>query len=113
VITNNCTTCTPCEGCDPAKIVCEEGIKPCDICDPCNSNQRCSYCGNHLCKCDPIVDTDDGPMHRDCAKLEELWIAKNQLSMALDQIKLLREELLEAKDINQRLVDGNATEWDT
>gem|GEM_PF-3988234 len=57
-----------------------------------------------------MVDTEDGLMHRDCAKPEE---STNELAWALDMIELLREELLEAKDINQRLIEGNATEWDT
>jgi hypothetical protein len=87
----------------------------CDSCDhrtddSCTRPERCAYCGNGLCYCDPMVDTEDGPMHRDCAKPEE---STNELAWALDLIELLREELLEAKDINQRLVEGNATEWDT
>ena len=111
MITNNCKTCTPCEGCDPAKIVCEEGIKPCDICDPCRRSEICSYCGNGFCRCDTFIDTDDGSMHRDCAKLDESWVAKNQLAMALDQIELLKDEILEVKDIH-RLIEGNVTRWD-
>jgi hypothetical protein len=103
LITDNCKTCTPCEGCDPAKIVCEEGIKPCDICDPCNSNQRCSYCDNHLCKCDSIIDTDDGPMHSSCAA---------KLSWSQARISELEEDLAEAKDIINRLVAGDVAEWD-
>jgi hypothetical protein len=87
----------------------------CDSCghradDSCTRPERCTYCGNGFCYCDPIVDTEDGTMHRDCAKPEE---STNELAWALDLIELLREELLEAKDINQRLVEGNATEWDT
>ena len=79
--------------------------------DSCTRPERCAYCGNGFCYCDSMVDTDDGPMHRDCAKLDESWVAKNQLAIALDQIELLKDEILEVKDINHRLVEGNATEW--
>jgi hypothetical protein len=87
----------------------------CDSCDhrtddSCTRPERCAYCGNGLCYCDSMVDTEDGPMHRDCAKPEK---STDELAWALDLIESLREELLEAKDINQRLVEGNATEWDT
>lgn len=69
MITSNCGTCTPCEGCEPEKIVCPEGMgDPCEICDPCCKPEICSYCRNGFCQCDLIVETADGPMHVDCAK---------------------------------------------
>lgn len=75
MITDNCETCTPCEGCNPSKIVLpkelsEDGIEPCDMCDPCNANQTCAYCGNGFCRCDSIEDTEDGPMHPSCVELD-------------------------------------------
>ena len=79
MITNDCKTCTPCEGCDPTKIAymdvfepCDN-FDPCDYCDPCISNETCSYCGNRMCRCelktDTDEDTDDGPMHSGCDKM--------------------------------------------
>ena len=73
MITGHCKSCTPCEGCNPDQIILpqdmvNDGIKPCDVCDPCNSNQICSYCGNGFCRCDPIIETEDGPMHKGCAE---------------------------------------------
>lgn len=57
----HCSSCAPCEGCD------EFPSGPsCDMCDPCNTSYRCAYCGNGFCRCDPISETEDGPMHKDC-----------------------------------------------
>ncbi len=75
MITGDCKTCTPCEGCEPEKLfrsqdMVEGKIDPCDICDPCNSTFRCSYCGNAFCRCDHALETEEGPMHVDCANME-------------------------------------------
>jgi hypothetical protein len=75
VIAPPCETCTPCGDCDPDLIILPsdmvaDGIKPCDVCDPCARWEKCAYCGNALCRCDPVVedDEDGGIMHADCAK---------------------------------------------
>lgn len=44
-------------------------------CDECNHNEEdsctrpeiCAYCGNEFCYCDTMTETEDGPMHCDCA----------------------------------------------
>lgn len=35
--------------------------------DDCIRPGMCAYCGNGFCYCDPIVETDDGEMHKACA----------------------------------------------
>lgn len=74
MITGYCESCNPCGNCNPDQIILpqdmvNDGIKPCNVCDPCNSNRICSYCGNGFCRCDPIIETEDGPMHKSCAGL--------------------------------------------
>jgi hypothetical protein len=78
MITKDCKTCSPCEGCDPSKIVlpmeyAEDSIEPCDMCDPCSRWEKCAYCGNGFCRCDSIEETEDGPMHPDCAEKDRHW----------------------------------------
>lgn len=34
----------------------------------CMKSEVCAYCGNGFSYCDPVVDTDEGPMHRDCGR---------------------------------------------
>jgi len=63
---DTCPECNPCAGCNPTLL--PDGSDPCDICDPCSASQKCAYCGNGFCRCDPVTDTEDGPMHIDCAK---------------------------------------------
>jgi hypothetical protein len=58
-----CTDCIPCDGCTYG-----QNSDMCNICDPCNSNQICAYCGNGFCRCDQIIETEDGSMHKDCAE---------------------------------------------
>lgn len=46
---------------------------PCESCehlqdDSCKRWEICAYCGNGFCYCDPIEETEEGPMHADCAK---------------------------------------------
>lgn len=60
MITGDCKTCTPCEGCEAEKSLCE-------VCEPCSKSEICPYCGNGFCQCDHIAETEDGPMHVDCA----------------------------------------------
>lgn len=75
MINGSCKTCTPCEGCNLTQIGLSEDMavdeaRPCDMCDPCNSSMECSSCGNAFCRCDIIIDTEDGLMHSDCARRE-------------------------------------------
>ena len=82
-------------------ITCES----CDHCsdDSCSRPERCAYCGNGFCHCDPIVDTEDGPMHSSCSA---------KLSWSQARIIELEEDLAEAKDVINRLVAGDVAEWD-
>jgi hypothetical protein len=57
-ITGDCNTCEPCEGCT---------LDLCDECDPCSSPDTCAYCGNGFCRCDAVIDSDEGVMHEGCA----------------------------------------------
>lgn len=40
--------------------------------DSCIRPEICAYCGNGFCYCDLMIDTEEGPMHYDCAKPKEV-----------------------------------------
>lgn len=40
--------------------------------DDCSRWERCTFCGDGFCYCDPMIDTEDGPMHKSCAKQGQL-----------------------------------------
>lgn len=67
-ITYDCKTCKPCEGCEWKDVKFYEEHTYCAICDPCGSRgDHCAYCGNSFVCQDIIVETENGPMHPDCA----------------------------------------------
>ena len=71
-ITGNCETCKPCGDCKgdgPIPYRAESAESPCDFCDPCSSSRICSYCSNGSCRCDFMVETEDGIMHEGCADI--------------------------------------------
>jgi hypothetical protein len=62
-----------CDSCDPCKD-CQYGNEDeaCGQCDPCSSSETCSWCGNHFCRCDTMIEDTEGfgVMHPSCAELE-------------------------------------------
>lgn len=42
------------------EIITAYALNPCAFCDPCVRSERCTWCGNHFCRCEPIVESEEG-----------------------------------------------------
>ena len=75
----NCSDCNPCKSCTHE----QESIF-CNKCDPCSRINACAFCGDGFCKCDPVVETENGLMHQGCQSLAMKYLSKKNKNTSSD-----------------------------
>ena len=75
----NCADCDPCKSC-----MHEQESIFCDKCDPCSQTKICACCGDGFCKCDPVVETENGLMHQGCQSSAMKCLSKKNKNTSSD-----------------------------